>query len=122
MSDDAIKNLDPTTNFISHIWNNSTKERTYFREGGVHIDKFQTYIEDFINEYIDACDSEDVIYMVSMITSKEPELLLKLCGSSDLEMREHRAREAISNKMIKDYLPKKMNIKSSVVIIPKKNK
>ena len=109
--------VDSTTNFICHIWNNKTKERTYFRDGGVHLDEFQTYIRDFVDEYIETCTDENIHYYVSLIKNKDPELTLKLYGTEDKETRQLNAREQFES--IKPYLPVPKSTSNKTIKIKK---
>jgi succinate dehydrogenase flavin-adding protein (antitoxin of CptAB toxin-antitoxin module) len=95
--------LDPTTNFICHIWNNTTRQRRYFREGGVHLDVFQTYVHDFVNDYVENCTDEATHYYISIIRNKDPELILKLYGNDDRDVRQVNANAELDR--IREYLP-----------------
>jgi len=104
--------LKKSTNFICHIFDRRTKDRTYFREGGVYRSgkdehNLDRYFVDFINQYIETCDDENICYFISQVNMYDFNTFIKLYGNPDKEERIELVKQEI-----KQYIN---NFKSSIV-------
>jgi hypothetical protein len=107
-----------STNFICHIFNRSTKDRQYFREGGVYrsnrddhnLDK---YFVDFLSKYIDEGIDENQCYFISQVNMYDYNTFIKLYGTPEKKDRIDFVKEEIKPYInnFKQNIIKKINAK-----------